>query len=218
MLIKISLISLWIIFTIYAFFFSPASDPNTLDLILNLSTGKWQDINPLLISLFNLMGILPMVYTCFLLIDGRGQKIPAWLFATASFGLGAFALIPYLIFRQPNPNWTGEKNNWLKIADSRWTGIVLLVMFLVILGRGVFTGDWNDFIQQWHSSKFINVMGLDFCCLNVLFLALLPDDLNRRDIQNKSFYWSIASIPLIGSLLYLCLRPQLNRTIEKGAI
>ncbi len=215
MLVKFFLVFLWITFTIYAFFFSPASSPNTLDLIVNLSTGKWQGIEPLLVSLFNLMGILPLIYTCFLLIDGRGQKIPAWLFAGASFGLGAFALLPYLIFRQPNPNWTGEeKNRWQKIADSRWVGIILLAVFLLILGQGVLTGNWDDFIGQWQTSKFINVMGLDFCCLSFLFLTLLPDDMSRRGIENKAFYWTIAIIPLIGSSLYLCCRPPLKNGIE----
>jgi hypothetical protein len=215
MLIKFCLTFLWIIFSVYAFFFSPAADPNTVNLILNLSTGKWQDINPYLTSLFCLMGVMPAIYTCYLLVDDRGQKVPALPFAIASFGLGAFALLPYLIFRRSNPNWTGEKNIWIKIADSRWTGIVLLAMFLLWLGKGIFTGDWNDFIEQWHNSKFINVMGLDFCCLNVLFLTLLPDDMNRREIENKGLFWTIAAIPLLGSLLYLCLRPPLNAASSK---
>jgi hypothetical protein len=214
---KFFLVFLWIAFTIYAFFFSPDSEPNTLDLILNLSTGKWQDINPLLVSLFNLMGILPAIYTCFLLIDGRGQKIPAWLFAVASFGLGAFALLPYLILRQPNPNWTGEKDIWIKIADSRWMGMVLLAVFLLLLEWGILLGDWSNFIDQWQRSKFINVMGLDFCCLSFLFLTLLSDDMSRRGIENKVFYWTIAVIPLIGSLLYFCCRPPLKSEADRLA-
>lgn len=83
--------------------------PNTLELITNLSTGKWAGINPLIVSLFNLMGVFPLIYSCLLFIDGRGQKIPAWIFATISMGVGAFALLPYLALRQPNPTFPGQK-------------------------------------------------------------------------------------------------------------
>jgi hypothetical protein len=34
----------------------------------------WSNINPLIIALFNLMGILPLIYACILLVDGSGQK------------------------------------------------------------------------------------------------------------------------------------------------
>jgi hypothetical protein len=213
--VKNFLILLLTTFCIYAFFFSPAADPNTLELIINLSTGNWQGIEPLVIYLFNLMGILPLIYTCFLLIDGRGQSIRAWIFAAASFGLGAFAILPYLILRQPNPDWTGEKDLWVKIADSRWTGVILLAIASVLLFQGWATGDWANFVRQWQSSKFINIMGLDFCCLNFLFLVLIADDLHRRGVENSLFYRSIILIPFFGSLLYLCCRPPLKTDVNE---
>ena len=55
--------TIWLGFTIYAFLIAPPNDPNTLDLIIDLSSGNFQDINPLIISLFNLMGILPIIYS-----------------------------------------------------------------------------------------------------------------------------------------------------------
>ena len=77
---------IWASFIGYAFFFAPNASPDTLDLIINLSAGNWQEINPLVVSLFNLMGILPAIYACLLLFDGRSQKIPAWIFVFGSFG------------------------------------------------------------------------------------------------------------------------------------
>jgi hypothetical protein len=62
-----------------------------LELIQKLSLGQWQGINPIVIVLFNLTAMWPVIYSAPLLIDGRGQKIPAWAFATT-----AFALLPYL--------------------------------------------------------------------------------------------------------------------------
>jgi hypothetical protein len=200
---------LWVSFAVYAFFLAPPNQPDTFELIKNLSTGKWDGINPLVIALFNIMGIWPMIYSGLIFSDGREQKIPAWPFAVGSFGVGAFALLPYLALREANPKFTGSKDIVLKILDSRWLGVALTIGTLVLLSFGLLKGDWADFIQQWQNSRFIHVMSLDFCLLCLLFPALLGDDMARRGLKNPSVFWAVALVPLVGSLLYLCLRPQL---------
>ena len=47
---------LWLGFIVYAFFLAPPTQPDTFELIQKISLGEWQGINPLIISLFNLMG------------------------------------------------------------------------------------------------------------------------------------------------------------------
>jgi hypothetical protein len=205
---------LWFSVAIYAFFLAPPDQSGTFELIKNLSIGRWDGINPLIIALFNIMGIWPLVYGCLMLIDGREQKIPAWLFTTASFGVGAFALLPYLALREANQTFTGSKDILLKILDSRWLGIVLFIGTLILLGFGLVKGDWGDFIQQWQTNRFIHVMSLDFCLLCLLFPALLGDDMARRGLKNSSLFWVVALLPLIGPLLYLCLRPSLPNSGE----
>lgn len=200
---------LWVSVVAYAFFLAPPNQPDTIELIKNLSTGKWDGINPLIIALFNIMGIWPIVYTALMLFDGRQQKIPAWLFAAVSFGVGAFALLPYLALREPNQKFTGSKDIVLKLQDSRWLGIVVTLGTFVLLGFGLFKGDWGDFIEQWQTSRFIHVMSLDFCLLCLLFPALLGDDMARRGLKNSRLFWAVALVPLIGPLLYLCTRPPL---------
>ena len=200
---------LWVSFAVYAFFLAPPNQPDTFELIKNLSTGKWDGINPLVIALFNIMGIWPMIYSGLIFSDGREQKIPAWPFAVGSFGVGAFALLPYLALREANPKFTGSKDIVLKILDSRWLGVALTIGTLVLLSFGLLKGDWADFIQQWQNSRFIHVMSLDFCLLCLLFPTLLGDDMARRGLKNSSVFWAVALVPLVGSLLYLCLRPQL---------
>lgn len=206
---KIAFLLLWVAFVIYAFLFAPPDKPDTLQLIINLSTGNWVGINPIIISLFNIMGIWPIIYACVLLIDGRGQKILAWPFVVASFGVGAFAILPYLALRPPNPSFSGEKNLALKVLDSRITGIVLTIGVVILVAFGVLNGDWSDFVRQWQTSRFIHVMSLDFCLLCVLFPALLGDDLARRGVNNPGVFWAIALLPLFGPLIYLCWRPNL---------
>ncbi|HCF26169.1 MAG TPA: DUF2834 domain-containing protein, partial [Cyanobacteria bacterium UBA11049] len=104
-------------------------------------------------SLFNIMGVWPLIYSCLLFIDGRGQKVPAWPFATLSFGVGAFALLPYLALREPNPKFRGTKNIFLKVLDSRLTGVALSIGALALVVYGL-NGDWGDFVQQWQTSRF----------------------------------------------------------------
>lgn len=207
---KIGFGLLWIGLLVYAFGFAPPDRPETLTLIKNLSTGQWEGINPIAIALFNIMGIWPMIYSCVLFLDGRGEKIPAWPFVTLSFGVGAFALLPYLALREPNPGFTGEKNAFLKLLDSRWTGVFLTLGTVILLGYGLTQGDWGNYVQQFQTSRFIHVMSLDFCLLCVLFPALLGDDMARRGLKNPAIFWAVSLIPLLGPAIYLALRPPVQ--------
>ena len=215
---KIIFGSLWVGFAIYAFVFAPPDQPDTFELIKNLSTGQWEGINPIIISLFNLMGVFPLIYSCMVFIDGKGQKIPAWLFATFSFGVGAFALLPYLTLRSANPYFVGKKNAFLKLLDSRITGIVLSIAAIILVFYGLKAGNWSDFFQQWQTSRFIHVMSLDFCLLCLLFPALLGDDMARRGMKNSVLFWLVALVPLFGPLVYLSVRKPLPDNTQEQVI
>lgn len=195
----------------YAFLLAPPNQPDTLTLIQKLSTGDWEGINPSIIALFNIMGIWPMIYSCLLLIDGRTQKIPAWPFVAGSFGVGAFALLPYLALRHPNADFSGPKTALIKLLDSRWTGIVLALGTIALVSYGAIAGDWSDFVVQWQTSRFIHVMSLDFCLLCLLFPTVLGDDMARRGLHDTRIFWA-ASLPLLGPVIYLALRPPLNHS------
>ena len=207
---KIGFGLLWVGFVTYAFLLAPPDQPDTLYLIKNLSTGQWEGINPLVVSLFNIMGVWPMIYSCLLFIDGRAQKIPVWPFASVSFGVGAFALLPYLALREPSIEFPGKKNAFLLLLDSRLTGVVLTIGAVILVAYGLGNGDWGNFVQQWQTSRFIHVMSLDFCLLCLLFPALLGDDMGRRGLKNPQLFWLTALIPLFGPLIYLCVRPPLS--------
>ena len=201
--------SIWLIFTVYAFVFAPPNQPDTFDLIVNLSAGNIEGINPLIVSLFYLMGVLPAIYACFLLVDGKGQKLPAWIFVTVSFGVGAFAVLPYLALRKTNQTWTGTKSWLIKILESPITGIILTLATLTLVFFGINNGDWSDFVRQWQSDRFIHVMSLDFCLLCLLFPVIVKDDLPKRGIKNPAILAIISFVPVLGTLVYLCLRPNL---------
>ena len=202
---------LWFGFIGYAFFLAPPDSPNTLALIQALSTGQVEAINPAIVSLFNLMGVWPGIYGCLLWLDGHGQKLWVWPFALGMALVGAFALLPYLALRQPHPTMTQPKNWWLGFQDSRWLGLGLAIATIGLLGYGISQGNWGDFLQQWQTQRFINVMSLDFIMLGVLFPCLLGDDMARRGIPLDWRFRLVALTPPIGTVLYLTLRPPLPR-------
>jgi hypothetical protein len=207
---KIIFGALWLGFTIYAFGFAPPDRSDTLQLIIDLSTGKWAGINPLVIALFNLMGILPMVYACLMLIDGKTQKIPAGLFSAAAFGVGAFAILPYLALRwSPPPAGQIARRGMIKLVDSRWLGVALTLGAIGLLSYGIMQGNWGDFVIQWQTNRFIHVMSLDFCLLTLLLPVLISDDIDRRNFTNPQAIKILSLIPLFGGLIYLCIRPNL---------
>jgi hypothetical protein len=102
----------------------------------------------------------------------------------------------------------GKKNIFLKLLDSRITGVLLTLGAAILVGFAL-QGDWGDFIQQWQTSRFIHVMSLDFCMLSLLFPALLGDDMVRRGWKDNQLFWLFALIPLFGPLIYLSVRPPL---------
>lgn len=200
--------SIWLGFVGYAFIFAPPNQPETFELIQQLSTGDWAGVNPLIAALFNLMGILPVMYGALLFVDGRGQKLPAWAFSTGSFFLGAFALLPYLVFRKENQRFIGSKNWWVRWQDSRVLGAFTLVGMVALFVYGVGQGDWGDYVTRFQGDRFIHVMSLDFCLLSLLFPTLLGDDLARRGLGEKKWiFWAIALTPPLGMAVYLILRP-----------
>lgn len=201
--------AIWLLFIVYATIFAPPDQSNSLALITQLSTGKWQDINPYVVALFNIMGVWPILYGSVMLTDGQRQTVRAWPFLVGSFAVGAFAILPYLALRTPNLNHPIQQSWILAIANSRWLGVIVFASVLGLLGYAITQGSWADFIQQWQSSRFIHVMSLDFCLLCLLFPTLLKDDWASRGLERSWLYWLVLFTPLIGPACYLVFRPPL---------
>ena len=53
--------------------------------------------------MFNIIGLYTFFFQCLLIPGGRSaNKVPAWPFVVLSFGLGAFALLPYMALWRPD--------------------------------------------------------------------------------------------------------------------
>jgi hypothetical protein len=213
---KVALWLIWGGFIAYVVFLAPPIHlAQTLTLLRKILTFQWAEINPIILSLFALIGVCIFIYSSVLFFDGRMQKIPFYPFALASLGSGVIGLIPYLALREANQEFSGEKDAFLKVLDSRSTGIFVTLFTLGVLGYGVLAGDWKDFIGQFQSDRFINGMSLAFCLFCLLFPTVLGDDMARRGyISNSQLFWLIAIVPLLGPLAYLCWRPPLQTSSD----
>ncbi|MFH7024302.1 MAG: hypothetical protein ACHBN1_02595 [Heteroscytonema crispum UTEX LB 1556] len=209
---KLALWLIWAGFIAYILFLSPPLHlEETLKLLKNILTFNWTDINPIILSLFSLVGIWLLIYSGILFIDGRMQWIPFWPFALASIASGVIGLLPYLALREPNQEFSGQKDAFLKLLDSRFFGIGLSISTIVLLVYA-FSGNWADFVQQFLGDRFIHGMSLAFCLFCLLFPTVLGDDMAHRNLNNPQLFWLAALIGLIGPLVYLCLRPPLSLT------
>lgn len=209
---KLVLWLVWIGFIAYVLLFAPPLQPDTFQPVQTLLSGQLPSINPVIVSLFCMIGIWLLIYSCLIFADGRMQRLPAWAFILASVGMGVIALIPYLAIREPNQEFSGDKDAWLELLDSQSTGVILSVSTIILLAYALFFGDWSAFVQEFQTNRFIHGMSLAFCllCLLFPFPTLLSDDMARRSLNsNSQLFWLVALVPLFGPLAYLCLRPPL---------
>ncbi|MBD2099745.1 hypothetical protein [Leptolyngbya sp. FACHB-261] len=209
---KLLLWLIWLGFIVYVLLFAPPVQPDTFQPLQTLLSGQIPTINPVIVSLFSLVGIWLLIYSCLTFADGRMQRVPAWAFMLASVATGVLGLIPYLALREPNQSFSGHKDTWLKWLDSRSTGLILAFSTIVLLAFALFFGDWSAFSQEFQTNRFVHAMSLAFLlfCFLFPFPTLLSDDMARRGLSSDSqLFRLVAFIPLFGPLAYLCLRPPL---------
>lgn len=158
------------------------------------------------------MGIWSMIYGCLMFADGRMQNFRAWPYFIGSMFTGVMCILPYLIWRKPNQEFLGQKDNWLSFFDRRSTGIMLLVCAIALIIYAFLAGDWNDYLQQFQTQQFVHLISLDFCLMGLILplTSLFEDDMARRGWKDARIFWAVALIPLFGPLVYLCLRPSLT--------
>lgn len=210
---------IWVGFIVYVLFFAP---PIAADTFQPLLSGQLLSINPVLIALFSLVGIWLLIYSCLIFADGRMQSIPAWAFMLAAIATGVIGLIPYLALRQPNQSFEGEKDSWIAILDAQKTGIILTISTIVLVVYAIAWGDWTGFAQEFMTNRFVHGMTLanGLFCLLFPYPTLLEDDMARRGLTADSQLSWIAWIPLLGALVYLCLRPPMvvHRSLSRDAL
>ncbi len=213
---KIILSIIWLGFTAYTIWLAPLDQPDTLPLVGKLLTFQYGQLNAIIPTIFWLMGVWPMIYGSLMFADGRMQNLRAWPYFIGANFTGVICLLPYLILRKPNQEFDGQKDKWLDFFDRRSTGVILLVTTIGLLFYAIIAGNWQDYIYQFQTVHFVHLISLDFClmCLTFPLTDLFDDDMARRGIKDTRIFWIVALLPLLGPLLYICLRPPLQSNLS----
>ena len=194
---------------LYGLYLAPKGDPPG-NLFVELALGHGPAKNPAVWGVFQLLGIVPLLYWALLFPDGRGQKVWAWPFALGMMAFGAFSLLPYLILRRPSPvAAVGARNlavRWFAgrpFAVFAAGALVSLLMYITLFGN------LADYVHWFRVSNFVHVMTTDLLVLILLFPTLLRDDMARRGVSDESVLGRVAlALPLLGPAYYLVMRPE----------
>lgn len=193
---------------LYAKYAAPQGDPPG-NLFLQLALGQGPARNPAVWGVFQLLGIVPLMYWALLFPDGRGQRVWAWPFALGMMAFGAFALLPYLILRRPYLDAVpGAQNGAVRWFAGRPFAVFVAIALGSMLVWIMLFGNLANYVHWFRVSNFVHVMTIDLLVLTLLFPALLRDDMARRGVSDESTLGRVAlGLPLLGPAWYLVRRP-----------
>ena len=185
----------WLLLIGYAVFLAPGGDTDPV--LSNIFSGNLGDIDPLVLAVFNSLGLFPMVFLTLLLLNDR-QKWPAWPFALLSFGIGAFSLLPYFAFGDRKPERKLRTPKWLvRFLGSRFWLILLMLSWAVnslTLLQGFSLAAYRD---AFFASGLVSVMTVDWFVLWGLSVYAV------HRFYSEAAYKALAWIPIIGPVLVL---------------
>jgi hypothetical protein len=191
----------------YIILFAPENSPENLSLIQRMYSPGFRTVNPLVFTVFNLMGVWPMVYAVLVLDEAEAQGFTVLPFIVLSFFMGGFIYLIYFSLRTPSLVQLPKTRLQKKLVKKSNMVLLFLAGAALIL-YGVLYGDWIDYAAVYGTNSLIHVMTIDFVLVSLLFPILLRDDLRRRGKYSSRnlLLYSIGSI--FGALVYLIKRQE----------
>lgn len=193
---------IWIGLLIYALFFAPGRGNTSDPVLTEVFAGNWAAIDPLVLTVFNSLGIFPLVFLTLLLRNDR-FRWPAWPFSIASFALGAFALLPYYAFGKKPPERKIRTRKWLLsiLRSKTWLAFLILITIanLITLQNGV---SFEAYFETFMRSHLVSVMTVDWFVLWALSVYSIYHFYPHARAK------SLAFIPILGPPLVLLLNAK----------
>lgn len=185
----------WLLLVGYAVFLAPGGETDPV--LSKLFSGNLGDIDPLVLAVFNSLGLFPMVFLTLLLLNDR-QKWPAWPFALASFGVGAFSLLLYFAFGDRNADRKLRTPHWLaRFLGSRFW-LILLMLSWAVNGLTLLQGFSLDaYREAFFASGLVSVMTVDWFVLWGLSVYTVHRFYPQAKLK------TLAWIPILGPVLVL---------------
>lgn len=196
---------------------TPYRDQYFVKKLLGLSGDDGFRMNQVLFCLWNVMGVIPLIYAQLLIPSARSKdgRPPVWPFATASAFVGAFALLPYFALWAPTttdnvPSREERRRRPLRVLDSKITAALAALGAVGLAGGALAAGpgDWTEFFQYFRESKLVHVTSIDFAILTVFLPFFMILDMGVRKWSGREKWWlPFALVPLLGPAAYLLIRP-----------
>lgn len=221
-------LAVWVTLIGWAFLLAPGSlgAPADNELITTLISQPYprpESVNEIWFTIWNLFVVVPGALAALAAPNGRGQRLPAAPFLSASAGLGYFALGPYFATRTVRTEYTTTKGElgWASrnIFENRAFGIFLTAITLSLpFTGGLLAPDFDfaaasaGFVELASGSRFVAVAGVDIAIMSVVAAVLVGEDAKCRGWEDKSTLLTVGSIlfPALGPCLYLAARPSLE--------
>jgi hypothetical protein len=216
---------LWAALGAYAFALAPNQTPMRdqyfLEKLLNLTTDPVR-LNAVFTQLFFAMGVWPLVYTALLIPAARSaNKVPAWPFVFGSYGVGAFALLPFMaLWQAPAPapelppteaELAGPGNLLARGMESPLLAWGLLAGATACVAQAAAAGpaSWYEYSKLVQESRFVHVTTLDFLTLTTLAPFWMANDAAARRWEGAGrLLLPLSLVPVLGPCVYLVLRPK----------
>ena len=196
--------TIWLLLIGYAVFLAPGGDSDPI--LSNIFSGNLGAIDPLVLAVFNSLGLFPMVFLTLLLLNDR-QKWPAWPFALLSFGVGAFSLLPYFAFGDRKAERKRRTPNWLaRFLGSRFWLILLMLSWAANTLTLLQGFSLKAYQEAFFASGLVSVMTIDWFVL--WGLSVYAVHRFYPEARLKALAW----IPILGPVLVLFIN-KTQRTI-----
>ncbi|MBX2799558.1 MAG: hypothetical protein KTR31_17915 [Myxococcales bacterium] len=184
------IVGLWIALVAEALLLSPAPRPDQGAWIVSLLVGDWDGQEPMVVALFQLMGVWPFALAAALAPRLRRRPVPLWPFVAASMVVGAYALLPGLALGgepvEPQQRW----QQWLR---HRGFLAVLGVVTLGLITWGALAGSVQGYLHAFRTEQFVHLMSLDFLALWLTSVLVA---------RREGGPWAWTLLPVVGTLLW----------------
>ncbi|MGD7009074.1 hypothetical protein [Metabacillus sp. 84] len=187
---------------IYALFFATGQGGMEDPILQAFLSGEFGKLDPLVTMVFSFLGIFPFFWTA-LYFRSDQYAVPAWPFALLSFGLGAFALLPYLFFRKKEKKARPRVQNIGYALSSRWAMLTLLLITLFLYIYGLLFGSFIGYKEAFLQSSLVSVMTVDF-----LLLVIYSWWWIRKEAPGKEW---LCFFPLSGALIACAISLRKDR-------
>jgi len=174
---RISYLILWLGLIGYAFGLSPGGSPEStiidnntiMDMIYSPYVGKY---SPIFVSIFNALGLLPLILASLLLPGAKLQRVPAIPFVVLSMFLGFFGIGPYLGLRYIKTDISdANKGRGTSIFEFKPVSVLFLGFGLYLCYYavfGTFDGDRiGAFLEMFKNQRLAHVSTIDFTILSL---------------------------------------------------